>query len=177
MTDKRTGKRTGDQRANLIGGLVIIAVGVWFLLSNLGIDTPGMGRLWPVFPMLGGLLFVVMYASGREGDAGILIPGVAGLLIGLFFFIFTLGIVPWSAMGWLWPVFPLIGGIAFLATWFAGGGREAGYLIPGAMATLVGVVALFFTTVGWSLVWLGRWWPVILILVGISVLVRNMFNR
>ena len=169
-------KRVATNGGNLIGGLAIIGVGVWFLLRNLGVALPGIGGLWPIFPTLGGLAFMAMYATGRERDAGILIPGIGGFLIGLFFFLFTFGIVEWSAMGRLWPVFPLIGGIAFIATWLASNGRETGLLIPGGMGLAVGLVGLFFTTVGWSLKWLGQYWPVILILVGIGLLAQNMIR-
>jgi hypothetical protein len=39
------------------------------------------------------------------------------------------------------------------------------------------VIGLFFTLSGFSLAWLGTFWPVILILVGILVLVQNLLGR
>lgn len=164
---------SSNRSGNVIGGLVIIALGIWFLLGALGVRLPGIGNFWPIFPTLAGLAFIVAYV--RQKDAGFLIPGVAGFLIGLFFFLFTLGSFEWSQMGQLWPLFPLIGGLAFLAAYLSD--RDAGLLIPAVGGVGVGVIGLFFTLSGFSLAWLGTFWPVILILVGILVLVQNLLGR
>lgn len=164
---------SSNRSGNIIGGLVLITIGIWFLLSALGLRLPGIGRFWPIFPTLAGLAFIIAYF--RQRDAGFLIPGVAAFLTGLFFFLFTLGRVDWSQMGRLWPVFPLIGGLAFLATYLSE--RDAGLLFPAVGGIAVGVIGLFFTLGGLSLAWLGTFWPVILILVGILILGQNLFGR
>ena len=165
--------KSSNRSGNVIGGLVLIALGIWFFLSTLGVRLPDVGNFWPIFPTLAGLAFIVAYA--RQRDAGLLIPGVGAFLIGLFFFLFTLGSFEWSQMGQLWPVFPLIGGLAFLAAYLSE--RDAGLLIPAVGGVGVGVIGLFFTLSGLSLAWLGTFWPVILILVGIFVLAQNLMGR
>jgi len=164
---------SSNHSGNVIGGLILVAIGIWFLLGALGVRLPGIGNLWPIFPTLAGLAFIVAYA--RQKDAGLLIPGVTGFLIGLFFFLFTLGSFEWSQMGQLWPVFPLIGGVAFLAAYLSE--RDAGLLIPAVGAMGVGVIGLLFTLSGLSLAWLGTFWPVVLIVVGLFVLAQNLMGR
>ena len=166
---------SAERRGSVFGGLIIIAIGVWFLMSSLGVNLPNIGNMWPVFPVLGGLAFLGAYLFGDERDSGFLIPGVGGLLTGVFFFMFTFGIYEWGEMGRLWPVFPLIGGVAFLAMFFAE--RDGGLLVPALGGIAVGIVGLLATTIGFSLAWLGTYWPVILIILGIFVLAQNVGKR
>ena len=166
---------TVERRGSVFGGLIIIAIGVWFLMSSLGVNLPNIGNLWPVFPTLGGFAFLAAYLFGNEKDSGFLIPGVGGFLTGLFFFLFTFGIYEWGEMSRLWPVFPLIGGIAFLAMFMAE--RDGGLLVPAFGGIGVGIVGLLFTMTGLSLAWLSTYWPVILIILGIIVLVQNIGKR
>lgn len=164
---------SNQNSGNVIGGLILVAIGIWFLLGALGVRLPGIGNLWPIFPTLAGLAFMGAYV--REKDAGFLIPGVTAFLAGLFFFLFTLGIFEWSQMGRLWPVFPLIGGVAFLAAYLSE--RDAGLLIPAVGGMGVGVIGLLFTLSGFSMAWLGNFWPVVLIVVGLFVLAQNLMGK
>ena len=129
----------------MLGGIVLILVGLWFLLDRLGLDLPGIGQLWPVFPMLGGLALIAGYVLGRETDPGVLVPGVGGLLVGVFFLLITIGPLRWPDLEYLWPVFPLIGGVTFGVVWLASGRRNSGVLVPAGMGIAVGVVGLLFT--------------------------------
>jgi len=167
--------KSADQRGNVFVGLLIIGVGIWFLMARLGVNLPNIGAMWPIFPTFGGLAFLGMYLSGRDKDAGLLIPGIGGFLVGLFFFFFTFGVFEWGEMGRLWPVFPLIGGIAFTALYMAE--RDSGLLVPALGGLGVGIIGLFFTMMGLSLAWIGTYWPVILIVVGLIILAQNGLSR
>ena len=123
----------------------MVLIGGWFLLNQMGVDLPGLDQLWPIFPMLSGFGSLVAFFSRQRRDPGLVFPGVTGMLMGLFFFTFTFNIRSWSDMAVLWPVFPLICGLAFLSTWLAGACREKELLVPGALSTAVGVIALFLT--------------------------------
>jgi hypothetical protein len=165
-------KRPSDRGGHIIGGLTVLGLGVWFLLNNLGFDLPRLGSLWPIFPTLGGLWFISSFLRGQEKDAGVLIPGVGGLFVGLFFFAITLGPLEWSELRDLWPVFPLIGGIAFTATWLGSRPRDNGLLIPAAGGLGVGVVFLLLNLGAVSRDLVRQSWPVALILVGLWILLR-----
>lgn len=149
-------KRRGG---GIVGGLVLIGVGLWFLLDNLGFELPGIDELWPVFPLLGGLALVVSYLTGRKEDPGVLVPGCGGFLVGVFFLAITLGPLEWEDLSDLWPVFPVIGGLAFLAVFALGRNRDAGLLVPGCGGLLVGLFFFLFT-IG-PLDWddMSRMWP------------------
>ena len=161
---------------NFVFGFILIVIGGWFLLGQLGLNLPSIGNLWPIFPMLGGLAIISLYLRNQE-DADVLIPGVGAVLVGIFFFFFTLGIFEWAQMGQLWPVFPLIGGLAFLATWFVGNQHKSGLLVPAVGGIAVGIIGLMLTLSGFGVSLIVAYWPVILILAGLWVLAQNVIRQ
>ena len=161
-------------RGAIVPGLFLIAFGLWLLARNLGLPLPGLGQLWPAFPLLGGLAFLAQYFAGGRKEEGLVFVGVAATLVGAFFFAFTLGPLAWEEMGRWWPVFVLIGAAAFLAQWLTQP-REWGLLIPAGIALLVGSIALGATQRVFSsgvVAQLVNLWPVLLILAGIITLAR-----
>jgi len=98
----------------------------------------------------------------------------------LVFFFFTLGALEYRDLETWWPVFVIIGGIAFLAQWAAAGFRDWGALFLALVALVVGGAALAITLqlLGpQSRELLPRLWPVVLILVGLMILLRALFGK
>jgi hypothetical protein len=162
--------------------LILIAAGAWFLLQAVGIPLPGMDRLWPIFPTLVGVAFFVgwLFSPDKKANHGVAIPGTICLLVGLFFFGFTFDFFKWGDMAYLWPVFPLIVGIAFVVAWILSLFSEWGLLIPAAITGTVGLVGLAFTlnqADNAFLNWVVKGWPAILILIGLVVLLGTLFGR
>ncbi len=155
---------------SILGGLILIGIGLWFVLDNMGFELPDLGELWPLAPILGGLALAFTYLTGRERDAGVLIPGCAGFLIGVFFLAITLGPLEWEDLGAWWPVFPVIGGVAFLAMFLASREREAGVLVPGCGGLMVGL--FFFAITLGPFDWddMGRLWPAFPLIGGLTFL-------
>jgi hypothetical protein len=158
----------------LVPGLVLIALGVWFLADSLGLRLPGLGDLWPLFPLVSGLAFLAQYFLGGRRDEGLVFTGVSAALIGAFFLSITLGPLDWGDLGRLWPVFPLIGGLAFLVQWLVKP-ADRGLLVPAGLGLLVGLVALAFTLnlLGSEV---ARLWPLLLILLGLGMLISYVWG-
>ena len=102
-----------NRRGTLIPGLLLVALGAWLLASTLGVRLPSFETLWPVALIVFGLAFLVQFFAGGRQSEGLVFTGIATLLLGGFFLAITLGGLPWSAAGRLWPVYQLIGGAAF----------------------------------------------------------------
>src|SRR6266498_3847127 len=107
------------RRGAFLPGLLLILLGAWLLATTLGVRLPDLGQLWPVVPLFFGLGALVQYfVEGRRSE-GLVFTGVAAALLGGFFLAITLGPLEWGDLGRFWPVFVLIGGVAFLAQWLA----------------------------------------------------------
>jgi hypothetical protein len=161
--------------------MIMIALGVWFLLRALGYSLPGMGAMWPIFPTVVGLSLFVgwLITPNRRANHGMMIPAVINFLVGVFFFGFTFEFFQWREMADLWPVFPLIVGIAFIVARVFSLFRDWGLLIPGGIAAGVGVVGLGYTVLDQDerIASLLDYWPVLLIALGILVLFGGVLGR
>ncbi len=170
-----------NRRGAVITAIVLIAIGAYLLLSNLNlVPSYSIEQMWPGIVVLVGILFWLGFIFGKDHDPGLAFVGTIVTLVGFFFFLFTfnvtlpgVGRVDWSDMGSLWPAFPLIVGIAFVVLWAAGRFRDWGVLIPAGILLLVGFGGFAFTLgdvpVFQNIV---QWWPLLLILFGIVVLVQ-----
>lgn len=175
MSGTETSRST--RRGSLVLGIFLMFLGVWFLLGSLGMLLPSLADMWPIFPSGAGAALLFAYLTGMTKDTGVVWPGTAGFLIGVLFFAITLGPLKWDDMEWLWPFFPLIAGVAFLATWAAGSFKKPGLLVPGGILLATGLVGLGFTLEliqNWfpRLVEIG--WPVVLIAVGLYLVAQSI---
>ena len=174
--EHRSRLRAGHSRfRGILWGGVLLAAGTWFLLQRLGIDLPNFwSALWPIFPFMFGAAFLVTYVTSEEKDPGLVWPGTFGVLIGSFFFLFSFEVFNWDQMSELWPAFPLIVGLSFVATWFAGACRKIQLLVPAAINLSVGIVGLGFTFGLIDRHTLNLLWPLGLVVLGGYLVVRSL---
>jgi hypothetical protein len=167
-----------NRRGAIIPGVLLMLLGAYLLAQNLNVPLPGLDKLWPVFPLLFGLVFIAQFFLGGRADEGLIFVGVAGTLVGAFFFLFTLGRLEWPQMGTYWPVFVVIGGVAFLAQWLVRPAQR-GLLVPAFLALIIGLAALVINLrlVNPALAeQLSKLWPALLILAGLVVLGQYLFG-
>jgi Domain of unknown function (DUF5668) len=156
----------------LIPGLLLIALGAWLLAGTLGVRLPSVATLWPVVLIVAGLAFLAQFFAGGRRSEGLVFTGVAAALLGVFFLVITLGRLTWNDAGRLWPIYVLIGGLAFLAQWLARPG-ERGLLVPAVLALAVGgatlalALGLVRADVADQII---RLWPLVLIVLGLGLL-------
>ena len=156
-----------------IFGIALGVIGLMFLLVNNHLLWFGWGAIWPVFLMLAGVFFLKVFSTQREDM--LLFLGVLFLASGVFFFLFSASILSWSALEFLWPTFPLIGGIALLAV--------SAVSQRATMSVVVGVAAVVFAAVSYLYTGGGipsrisaplvRLWPLVLIASGVLIFLRS----
>ncbi len=101
----------------LVPGLILIFVGGWFLAQNMGLSLPNIWNLWPAFIVFGGLSSLTQYFSQGRTNTSHLFNATLAILLGAFFFMFSLGYWQWPMMAQFWPLLLLIVGTAFFVQW------------------------------------------------------------
>lgn len=165
--------KNNNQKGKIGWGMILIFVGAFLFLSNLGI-IPSIGRLiglfWPMIIIFGALLFHVGFYQNKK-NYGLLMPG--GTLL-------TIGIVCQSSMLWniwdvMWPGFILAPAIGMLEMYLFGK-QSKGLLIP--VGILSGLSLLFFSMSIRGLGPLGRYiLPAVLIFIGLVLLAKDKKQR
>lgn len=162
-------------RGSILAGVILILVGAWLLGERLGVNLPAIGALWPAIPIVFGLASLADYFYDGRRNSDKVFFGVAAVLAGGFFFMFTIGNLSWAEdMRRYWPVFVLIFAAASVAQWLVVPSKR-GLLYQAAVALLVG---LFFMASNFRILspalsqQILQLWPLVLILLGLIVLVR-----
>ena len=170
MSTSTSVTHSADRRSALVGGALLIAIGLLVLLAQ-NVQAETLGLLF--LPALGGL-FLIAGIVGRQ--AGFIIPGgiLTGIGLGVVFTqnpaliatdttkggVFFIGF----ALGWF-----LITVLSKLFTretqWWA--------LIPGAIMALIGGALMLGGTALNVLEFVGRWWPLILVALGLVIIARR----
>ena len=70
----------------------------------------------------------------------------------------------------LWPVFVIAPAVGFVSLYF-GGAKDSDLLIPAGILTGLGII---FFLVSYNL---GEYWPILLILIGIVMIVLHLLNK
>ncbi|MEZ4813207.1 MAG: DUF5668 domain-containing protein [Caldisericia bacterium] len=75
----------GKDKGVVFPATIVAGIGALFLLQNMGFLGPyNMGDLWPFFPIIVGIGFVVLYFADKK-DSGVLIPASILLIVGAVF--------------------------------------------------------------------------------------------
>jgi len=161
-----------ETRSNLVIGLLLIVLGGWFLAGQF---VPGLKfwinaeKSWPLFVIGAGLLLLVLGLLTQTAEMAIpacIVGGIGGLL----YWQNTTG--NWDSWAYAWTLIPGFVGVGImLAGLLRGQGsrafREGGGLILVSLVLFV----IFGSFLGGGAV-LGSYWPVLLILLGLWLLVR-----
>ncbi|TFH00910.1 MAG: hypothetical protein E4H13_06240 [Calditrichales bacterium] len=153
--------------SDMVVGVGLIILGILFMSENFGYLSFDFENVWPVFVLLGGIGFWIGFFQDRK-NVGLLMP--ANILIiygGMFLYCSLTG---WEVMGTLWPLFLIGPGIGFFMMYLMGE-REKGLLIPAGI--LAGIGLLFFLSHGGVM----RYWPVILIGIGIYLVIKHYLKK
>jgi hypothetical protein len=136
-------------------GIVIILSGVVLLLANIGIID--IATFWPLIPLAIGCSLIFVFTRGRK-ESSLLLAGIVLVFSSLLFqyCIFT----GWESMTNLWPILLLAIGCGFLFEYLFVSPNQAQL----SLATILLLAALCLLLLNYIL---GKFWPMILILLGI----------
>jgi hypothetical protein len=150
-----------DNRSKAIG---LIVIGLLLLLINADWLYLEFYDLWPLL-IIAVAIMIFRNWQRQKDQGGLLFTAVLLLLLGIFFF--SLVLINWQYMHFLWPFFILLPGLAFLSMYIFVPGN-GGALIPAMILIAVASVFLLLASPWHEL------WPLILIIAGIIFL---LFGR
>lgn len=162
------------KRRSINGGIIMITVGILFLLLNM---FPGfaerldIARQWPLIMITLGVLFFVSAIVSVPSMAipASIITGIGGIL----YYQNLSG--NWASWAYIWALIPGFVGIGIMLSGILDKGNRkqigAGIRLVGVSAVLFFIFAFFFTGLGNF----GQYWPILLILLGLWLIIRNRF--
>lgn len=162
------------RRLLLFGTLLTVGGGVLLLWTNALL--PSFGALWPLLLFAAGV-WQLDHALAGEGREATVLTGTVFTLVGLLVFLRTTGILELQFQR-VWPLFMSVAGISLIAYGFT---RPRGYravlMVPATAIVMLSVIFLLFSLgiVRTSFLgFVGRWWPTLLVALGVIFLVRGV---
>lgn len=161
-----------ERRGSIVGGLIFIAVGLFFLLlqtfPNLA-NQLALERQWPLLVVGAGAVFFI---GAVLGTPGLVMPGMIIGGTGLILYYQNLT-DQWSTWAFAWTLYPGFAGLGLILMKVLSGGKEGsfqhGVRLMVISAALFLVFGVFFDGFGGF----GRFWPLLLIVSGIWLLLQN----
>jgi hypothetical protein len=157
-------------------GLVFMLLGSAFLLGSLtGIST--FSVFLAFFFVIVGILCAVL-AIRLNKRSTYLFFAAFFLMIGFFFFLSALGIIPKEFFYQSWPLLAVFSGLALLpAGWRHYGTFRSRFIVPSVAFVVLGCVLLVFSfnIVSFSFKqFVLNWWPLLLVLAGLLLILISM---
>lgn len=166
-----------QMRSNLAGGLLLIILGAIFLVFQL---FPGLRQLvalevsWPLIIVgVGALMLIIGLVTGAPGMA---VPAAVVGGVGTLLYWQNLTNT-WESWAYVWTLIPGFAGIGMIVAGLLGDNSRRS-IVEGFQMVLVSLVlfVIFASFLGgWNL--LGPYWPVLIILFGLWVLVRPLLRE
>jgi putative Mn2+ efflux pump MntP len=164
------------KKASLVPGLILIAIGLYFLMNKILNTTPVWYQIYPVIILVfAGFLF---WEAIRTRHHGPLFWGVFLLFTGAYFLLVNYNILPDLEMAGFLPVVLISAGLAFCVR-FIVNPREWGVLVPGTLLLYFGLktAASEFYELDIDVEGLiDNFWPLILIIIGTGMIISGLFK-
>jgi hypothetical protein len=163
------------KRTSIVGGAILILVGAVLFAAQVLPDF--MPDFWEIFSWpwivigIGLVLFVLGAAVGEPGMAvpATIMTGLGGILAYQWFS------GDWQSWSYIWTLIPGFVGLGIVLMSLLGGDASLkdGTTLMFISFIMLAVFGSFFGAVGMA----GRYWPVLLILLGVVLMVRTFFTK
>ncbi len=168
------------ERTRLFGGALLILAGIWLLAAQFMPALQfwsSMQMTWPPIVIGVGVLLLVLGLVG--GTPGMAVPAcIVGGIGGLLYYQNATG--NWESWAYAWALIP---GFVGVGTLLAGllGERSPGWVRGGFWLIVISLVMFFGFGAAFGAfpgrAAIGRYWPLLLIFLGLAILVQALFGR
>jgi hypothetical protein len=168
-----------ERRSDLVIGILLLLIGGWFLAAQFNL-MPTLNEIiniqyqWPTIIIGVGVLLFILGLLTR--NPGMSVPAcIVGGIGGILYYTNSTGL--WGAWSYLWTLIPGFVGIGILLSTLLGGEERTGYR-EGLRLILVSVIlfAVFFMLLSGQGN-ITRYWPILIILAGVWILVQTIFRK
>ena len=128
---------------------------------------PGISKIWPIFLVLLGGGFIIIFMNKGKVEIPMMGIGVSLVLLSIFFF--YLNYTNWSNLKILWPIFIGITGIAFGVSSLYTRLKVFKYISLGLVSLSVALLLIFSISY--------KFWPISITLLGISFLLVSIQEK
>ncbi len=133
----------------------------------------GWKHLWPCILVVSGV--VMLRVMQNRLNFGAIFAGTWTILLGVFLTLFSFNFLEWGSMRSLWPIIPMIVGVAFVVAGATRPPTSAG-IVVGSMVILMGSACLLYEmgTISARVAQpFLRWWPLVLVMAGFVLMKRD----
>jgi hypothetical protein len=152
---------------DIIAGIALIFFGIFFLLDNFAIISLNYALFWPLIIILIAIGLWIGFYRNRKRH-GYAMSATIITVYGLIFLFCTL--TSWHYMRYLWPGFLIGPGLGFYVLYLFGD-KDKGLLIPAIILCALGLLFIFIFAD------IFNWWPVLLIIIGVYIILRKHFKK
>ncbi len=168
-----------QRRSDLVFGVILLLIGAWFLAARFNL-LPGLEQLvnvqyqWPLIVIGVGvflfLLGLLVRAPGMSVPACI-VGGIGGLL----YWNNLTG--DWASWSYIWTLIPGFVGVGVILSTLLGGNERGGYREGLRLIVISLVLFVIFLMIFSGQTFFLRYWPVLIILLGIWVIIQAFMRR
>lgn len=168
-----------ERRSDLVFGIILLLIGGWFLTAQFNL-VPGLNKImnvqyqWPLIIIGVGvflfLLGLLIRAPGMSVPACI-VGGIGGIL----YWVNSSG--NWGDWSYLWTLIPGFVGIGVVLSTLLGGNEKGGYREGLRLILVSAILFVVFVMIFSGQTHLLRYWPILVILAGIWIIIQNVFRK
>ena len=164
------------RRARIFGAVLLILVGAWLLLIQIFPDLrifDSLNLSWPwIIIGVGILLFILGLAGGVPGMSvpAAIVAGIGGILY------YQNETGDWTSWAYLWTLIPGFVGVGTIVAGLLGDNTRKS-IMDGLTSIFISAI-LFIIFASWwgDMDILGPYWPVLIILFGVWILIRGLIR-
>jgi hypothetical protein len=165
-----------DQRRStgLAAGLILILIGVWFLAVQLIPALRGLGFHWPLI-IVGVGVFLFLLGLVTKSPSLSIPAFVVGGIGGLLYWQFMTG--RWASWSYAWALIPGFVGLGMIVAGLLGEKRSEMFRGGATLLVISLVLFVIFGSFLGGMFGLGQYWPLLLVLLGLFLLVQPFLFR
>lgn len=164
-------------RGRVVGALLLILLGVWWLAAQVFPDLriwESLSFEWPIIVIAVGVVILIIGLISGQPDMAVPAVIVGGIGCLLYYQNST---GDWASWAYAWALIPGFAGLGAILAGLLGGDLRRGLRDGFGLLLISAILFLIFGSLLGGLDLLGPYWPLLIILAGLWVLIETLWRR